>query len=58
MQLSSLYKWFKSDFGDREMAILDHVRQYASVKLKSELENVSDISGYTYDWALNDQRGD
>lgn len=58
VQLSSLYKWFKSDFGDREMAILDHVRQYASVKLKSELENVSDISGYTYDWALNDQRGD
>lgn len=58
VQVSSLYKWFKNDFGGSEMAILDHLRQYASGKLKYKLENVSDISGYAYDWALNDLRND
>ncbi len=54
VRISSIYKWFKDDFGGSEMAILDHLRLYAADELKHKLEKVSGISGYAYDWALND----
>jgi hypothetical protein len=52
-RVSSIYKWFENDFGGSEMAVLEHVRSFASDELKRKLENVSGISGYAYDWALN-----
>ena len=55
VRLSSIYKWFEDDFGGSEDAVLDHIRQYASGELKHNLDNVSGISGYEYDWGLNDQ---
>ncbi len=51
---SSIYNWFKSDFGGNEAGVLAHVRKYASDSLKAKLKNVSSINGYGYDWALND----
>jgi hypothetical protein len=55
VRVSSIYDWFEADFGGSEMAVLDHIRRYAGDDLKIELENITDISGYHYDWALNDR---
>jgi Protein of unknown function, DUF547 len=55
---SSIYKWFQTDFGGSETAVLNHVRKYARKDLKSKLANKTAIGGYRYDWSLNDiQRG-
>ena len=51
---SSIYDWFKADFGGGADGVLAHARKYASPALKRELENITTISGYDYNWALND----
>lgn len=53
---SSIYSWFQVDFGGSERGVLDHVRTYASDDLKARLEGIKSISGYRYDWSLNDIR--
>ncbi|MGB4864448.1 MAG: DUF547 domain-containing protein [Hyphomicrobium sp.] len=50
---SSIYDWFASDFGD-EAGVLAHARTYAAPPLKQKLERISEISGYDYDWSLNE----
>ncbi|MCI5045804.1 MAG: DUF547 domain-containing protein [Aquisalinus sp.] len=52
--LSSIYKWFKEDFGTSQTQVLAHVRRYADDDLRAKLANVSRIDGYKYDWALNE----
>ncbi|MCH9765168.1 MAG: DUF547 domain-containing protein [Alphaproteobacteria bacterium] len=54
VKASSIYKWFSEDFGDSDRGVLDHISRYAAPELKSALDGVSTISGYAYDWALND----
>ena len=55
---SSIYQWFKVDFGGTDEGVLDHVRKYANEDLKAKLEGKTSIAGFGYDWALNDiQRG-
>ena len=51
---SSIYDWFKSDFGGGADGVLAHARKYASPSLKREMESITTISGYDYNWALND----
>lgn len=51
--VSSIYHWFKEDFGDSDAGVIAHLRAYAAPKLKSELAQISSISDHTYDWALN-----
>jgi hypothetical protein len=54
---SSIYKWFAEDFGGADGSVLAHAKRYAAPVLKRELESITTISGYGYDWALNDAGG-
>ncbi len=52
LELSSIYKWFKSDFGGTD-GVLKHVRKHANPELASAIDNGAKIGGYEYDWSLN-----
>jgi hypothetical protein len=54
IQASSIYDWFKADFGGSEQAILDHWRKYASPALTEQLNKIGRITRYDYDWKLAD----
>ncbi len=51
--LSSIYNWYKADFGHDDDHVLDHIRHYASPRLLQTLKGRSLIDGYDYDWTLN-----
>lgn len=53
---SSIYKWFKEDFGDSDRDVLDHFRQYATGEKLEQLNTVTRINKYDYDWSLNDTK--
>ena len=50
---SSIFKWYKKDFGGNEAGILAHMRQYASGSKKAALDAANKIDKYDYDWDLN-----
>ncbi len=54
--VSSIYSWFKADFGNTDQGVLAHLRKYASPELATKLKSVSSISDYQYNWSLNDAR--
>ncbi len=51
---SSIYDWFKADFGGNSAGVLAHARKYADPALKQKLESMTTISDYGYNWSLND----
>ena len=51
--VSSLYIWFRPDFGGSDEAVLDHLRRYAGPTLKATLDGRERISDHRYDWGLN-----
>lgn len=51
--ISSIYKWYGNDFGGTEESILVHLRMFADAPLSSQLAAVNSITGYEYDWRLN-----
>ncbi len=52
--VSSIYRWYREDFGNSEAGVLAHLRRYAAPPLTAQLAGVSAIDRYRYDWALND----
>ncbi len=52
--VSSIYEWFKSDFGGDDVGVLKHLRKYATPSLRLKLNSVRSISSHHYDWTLND----
>lgn len=54
LTVSKIYNWYRGDFGTTDTAVISHLKQYASPKLKSKLEQLDKIDGYVYDWSLND----
>ncbi|MGF1475782.1 MAG: DUF547 domain-containing protein [Geminicoccaceae bacterium] len=52
--LSSIYNWFRSDFGGSEAAVLEHIRGFADPDLSERLAGVTSVDEYAYDWSLND----
>ncbi len=54
IRLSSIYNWYKRDFGGSDGEVLGHIRRYADADLLREMEGISRISGYGYDWGLNE----
>jgi len=50
---SSIFKWYKKDFGGNETGVLAHLRQYASGSKKAALDAANKINKYDYDWDLN-----
>lgn len=51
---SSIFDWYSKDFGGSSAGVLAHARKYADPASKRELERLSAISAYQYDWTLND----
>ena len=52
--VSSIYVWYKDDFGGGDVGVLDHLRQYAAPALAHKLARVSSLPEHAYDWGLND----
>lgn len=53
LQVSSIYKWFKADFGGDTTGVLAHLNQYADADLHAALKGRQKINKYTYDWDIN-----
>ncbi|MCU7809482.1 MAG: DUF547 domain-containing protein, partial [Candidatus Thiodiazotropha sp. (ex Semelilucina semeliformis)] len=51
--VSSIYDWFKDDFGKNDAAVIQHLRQYAKDPLHKQLMNITKIDDDEYDWSLN-----
>ena len=53
---SSIYDWFKADFGGSEETVLAHLKKYAEPALGEKLKRIGKISSYDYDWMLADAK--
>lgn len=53
VRVSSIYRWFREDFGTTDANIIAHLRRYASPELAARLQSATRIAGHDYDWALN-----
>jgi hypothetical protein len=54
--VSSIYHWFKDDFGADDAGVIRHLRAYAEPELAEALQGVTRIARHHYDWSLNDAR--
>ena len=54
LRVSSIYSWFREDFGDSEAGVIKHLRRYASAGFAAELAGFDHIDDDDYDWSLND----
>ncbi|MEM1277622.1 MAG: DUF547 domain-containing protein [Pseudomonadota bacterium] len=54
LYVSSIYEWFKEDFGGRDAGVIAHLKQYAEPPLANQLANIRRISDDDYDWSIND----
>jgi len=54
LRVSSIYTWFREDFGGSEAGVIAHLRQYATGDLAQRLATATRIAEDAYDWALND----
>ena len=51
--ISSIYHWFKEDFGDSQQALIDHLVKYAQPELQTKLRRYRGGIKHEYDWKLN-----
>lgn len=54
LQVSSIYVWFRADFGASDAAVIDHLGRYAEPPLRDALAGRTRLDGHAYDWTLND----
>ena len=54
LRVSSIFKWFREDFGDSEAGVVAHLRRHAAPALAARLNERTAIADDAYDWALND----
>jgi len=53
LRVSSIYHWFKEDFGGGDKGVIAHLLKYASPELTAKLAGKTSIAGHDYDWSLN-----
>jgi Protein of unknown function, DUF547 len=53
LKVSSIYKWFISDFGGDDASLLKHFKTYAAPDLASRLSATAKVQEDAYDWSLN-----
>lgn len=53
LTVSSIYDWFKEDFGATREALMQHWLKYADEKLAEALKNYRGGLSHAYDWSLN-----
>ena len=51
--VSSIYTWFRDDFGGSQDGVLVHLRNYADDDLHAGLERVTRVRDQGFDWSLN-----
>lgn len=56
LRISSIYKWFREDFGGDEAGVRAHLARFAGPELAAALARSPKIVGYAYDWSLNGVR--
>jgi hypothetical protein len=56
LRTSSLYAWFRDDFGGSDAGVIAHLKHYAAPPLRAQLEAMTAIDGDDYDWSLNDAK--
>lgn len=54
LTVSTIYKWFREDFGGNNDGVIAHIRKYADADLTAALTPKVKIAGHAYDWTLND----
>lgn len=54
LRVSSIYSWFREDFGGSEAGVVAHLRRHAAAPLAARLNERTSIAQDGYDWALND----
>ena len=54
LYVSSIYEWFKDDFGGTDRGVIAHLKKYAEPRLANQLARVTRISDDAYDWSIND----
>lgn len=52
--VSSIYSWFRDDFGKSDSDVINHLKRYAAPPLKDMLADTMRIAGDRYNWSLND----
>jgi hypothetical protein len=53
---SSLFDWYKDDFGDSTAEVAQYLSQFADGETKTALEKAAKFDDYIYDWDLNDAK--
>lgn len=56
LAVSSIYNWFKEDFGGSDQGIIAHLKKYAGPTLAADLQTVGSVNTHRYDWTLNDAK--
>jgi len=51
--VSSIYDWFREDFGGTEAGVIAHLLAFAQPPLAAALQGCSAIDRHEYDWRLN-----
>ncbi len=54
--VSSLFDWYKDDFGDSTAEVAQYLSQFASGETKTALEKATKFDSYIYDWDLNNAK--
>ncbi len=54
LTVSSIYHWYREDFGNSDQGVIDHLMQFAQSPFAQELASIQKISNHDYDWSLND----
>ena len=52
--LSSLYRWYRDDFGPTDQDVINHLMAYAAPNLAMKLQGFDRITDDGFDWRLND----
>ena len=52
--VSSIYDWYREDFGGSEEAVVEHLVRYAEDDLAKRLKSFEGSIDYEYDWSLNE----
>lgn len=52
--VSSLFRWYREDFGGSDEAVIHHLMGFAAPRLAMKLQGFDRIAGDVFDWRLND----
>ena len=53
LKVSSIYKWFITDFGGDDAALVKHLKTFAAPDLAARISTTAKVEQDAYDWTLN-----